>query len=70
MSLVKCHMSHFFFTKEESYFVEGLLLTGSTPSSFQTFPNLNELIPNVYMTRLVVVRFWSIKESKLMRIEF
>ena len=65
MTHVTCHMSHviFFFTNGRVSFVEGQLLTGSTPTSFLDFSFLNALIPNIYLTRLVVVRFWSLKKQ-------
>ena len=34
VSSVTCHVSHFFFTKLWNYLLEGLLVTGPTPSSF------------------------------------
>ena len=35
---------------------------GPTPSSCQTFPIKNMLIPNIYLPQLLVVRFLSLKK--------
>ena len=43
--------------------MDGLLSTGPSPSSFKTFFIKNMLILNIYLSWLVLVRFWSRKKQ-------
>ena len=73
MSLFMCHVPcvmcyvsfviYIFFTKWLNWLVEALLSKGPTPSSFQFFFITNALIPNIHTSRLVVVRFGSLKKQ-------
>ena len=71
MSIVMCHVScdmcHmlyiFYFTKWLSWLVEALLSTWPTPSTFKFFLIKNALIPNIYLSRLVVVGLGSLKKQ-------
>ena len=73
MSLFMCHVPcvmcyvsfviYIFFTKWLSWLVEALLSKGPTPSILFYFFITNALIPNIYSSRLVVVRFGSLKKG-------
>ena len=57
MSLKMCPLSHFF-SRWSVCYQQGLLRL-----VFRLFGNKNVLIPNIYLSRFVVVRFWSLKKA-------
>ena len=64
MSLVMCPLSHFF-SRWSVCYQQGLLRL-----VFRLFGNKNVLIPNIYLSRLVVVRFWSLKKANWWEFNF
>ena len=63
VSCVICNIYIFFCTKWLSWLVEALLSTGPPRLVFRFFLNKNALIPDIYLSQLVVVRFGSLKKA-------